>query len=395
MDKIQIENNILHIKRELNHGEAFGMNLLHNVVNPQKEEEAVDLYIKHEVHLVEASAYMSITPSIARYRLTGLQRGAEGQVIGKNHIIAKVSRPEVAEAFLSPAPDKLIKKLLTEGKITANEAELAKFLPMADDICVEADSGGHTDGGVAYAMMPTMIRLRDRMVKKYDYKKNVRIGSAGGIGTPDAVAAALMMGAEFIVTGSINECTVEAGVSDLAKDLLQQANIQDTDYAPAGDMFEMGAKVQVLKKGLFFPSRANKLYELYKHYNSLDEIEESTKKQIEERYFHRSFDSIFEECKKYYSSDDILKAQNNPKQKMAMVFRWYFGRTTRLAIDGDSEYKVDYQIHCGPALGSFNQWVLGTELENWRNRYVDKIGIMMMEEAAKVMNKRFSEYVIL
>jgi malonyl CoA-acyl carrier protein transacylase len=33
--------------------------------------------------------------------------------------------------------------------------------------------------------------------------------------------------------------------SATVKDLLQQINIQDTEYAPAGDMFELGARVQV------------------------------------------------------------------------------------------------------------------------------------------------------
>ncbi len=60
--------------------------------------------------------------------------------------------------------------------------------------------------------------------------------------------AAFMLGAEFILTGSINQCTVEAGTSDKVKDLLQQMNVQDTEYAPAGDSFQMGSKVQVLKR---------------------------------------------------------------------------------------------------------------------------------------------------
>ena len=72
-----------------------------------------------------------------------------------------------------------------------------------------------------------------------------------GIGTPEAAAAAFLLGAEFIGTGSINQCTVEAGTSDSVKDLLQEANVQDTSYAPAGDMFEAGARVQVLKKACF------------------------------------------------------------------------------------------------------------------------------------------------
>ncbi len=69
------------------------------------------------------------------------------------------------------------------------------------------------------------------MMKKYRYGKTVRIGAAGGIGTPEAAMAAFMLGADFIVTGSINQCTVEAATSGLVKDLLQQMNVQDTAYA--------------------------------------------------------------------------------------------------------------------------------------------------------------------
>src|SRR5262249_24592935 len=157
------------------------------------------------------------------------------------------------------------------------------------DICVEADSGGHTDGGVAYALMPAMIRLRDEMMAKYHYDKPIRVGAAGGIGTPESAAAAFIMGADFILTGSINQCSVEAGTSDAVKDILQGLNVQDKSYAPAGDMFELGAKVQVVRKGLFFPARANKLYDLYQRFNSIDEIDEKTQQQIQEKYFQRSF----------------------------------------------------------------------------------------------------------
>src|SRR3954462_15450892 len=100
-------------------------------------------------------------------------------------------------------------------------------------------------------------------MSKYRYQNKIRIGAAGGIGTPHAAAAAFILGADFILTGSINQCTVEAGTSAAAKDGLQELNVQDTDYAPAGDMFELGARVQVAKRGLFFPARANRLYELY------------------------------------------------------------------------------------------------------------------------------------
>lgn len=172
------------------------------------------------------------------------------------------------------------------------------------------------------------------------------------------------------------------------KDLLQEANVQDTSYAPAGDMFEAGARVQVLKKGLFFPARANKLFDLYRQYNSLDEIDEKTKTLIEDKYFQRSFEEVYEQLKRDKSPEQIAKAEQNPKHKMAMVFKWYFSHTTRLALEGKSESKIDYQIHCGPALGAFNQWVKGTPLENWRNRHVDLIGKQLMEETAGLLAQR-------
>ncbi|EGD48843.1 malonyl CoA-acyl carrier protein transacylase [Ruminiclostridium papyrosolvens DSM 2782] len=384
----QIEEAIKYIQKELSGGQAYGMNLLHNPNNPEKEEDIADLYIKYRVKNVEASAYMSITPALIKYRVQGLRRNPDGTVSGSNRIIAKVSRPEIAEIFLSPAPERIVDKMVQENRITREQAELLEEIPVADDLCVEADSGGHTDGGVAYALMPAMTKLRDEMTNRYGYRKKVRVGAAGGIGTPAAAAAAFILGADFILTGSVNQCTVEAGTSEAVKDLLQQMNVQDTEYTPAGDMFEIGAKVQVLRRGVFFPARANKLYELYRQYNSLDEIDEKNKKQIQKKYFKRSFEEIYEEVKQYCLPQEIENAERNQKQKMALIFRWYFGYATDLALNGTSGQQVDYQVLCGPALGAFNQWVKGTPLENWRNRHVDQIGEKLMNDTAELLNQR-------
>ncbi|QOS80433.1 ACP S-malonyltransferase [Paenibacillus sp. JNUCC31] len=388
----RIERSIQSIQKELSQGEAYGMNLLHNPSDPSAEEHTISLFLKYGIKNIEASAFMGIVPSLIIYRAKGLTETAFGGISIGNRIIAKLSRPEVAEAFLSPAPQRMVDKLVELNKITATEARLLSKVPMADDICVEADSGGHTDSGVAYALMPAITLLRDEMMKKYGYGKRIRVGAAGGIGTPVAAMAAFMLGADFIVTGSINQCTIEADTSDAAKDLLQEANVQDTAYAPAGDMFEIGAKVQVLKKGLFFPVRANKLYELYKQYNSIDEIDEKTKRLLQEKYFNRSFEEVYQEVLDYQPPQEIEKAERNTKHKMALIFRWYFGHSTRLAMSGQLEHKVDFQIHCGPALGSFNQWVKGTAMESWRNRHVDEIGITMMRETAALVNARINAF---
>ncbi|QHQ58892.1 ACP S-malonyltransferase [Bacillus velezensis] len=387
-----VEDAILSIQHELRDGGSFGINVVHNMKHTDSEEKMIDLLLKHGVQNLEASAFLTVTPALVRFRAKGLKRGAGGQIIARQRIIAKLSRPEVAEAFLSPAPDHILQKLAAENKITAEEASLMREIPVAHDICVEADSGGHTDGGVAYSLMPAIIRLRDDMMKKYRYGKTVRVGAAGGIGTPEAAMAAFMLGADFIVTGSINQCTVEAATSGLVKDLLQQMNVQDTAYAPAGDMFESGSKVQVLKKGLFFPTRASKLHELYQRHRSIEEIDEKTLRQIEEKYFKASVSSIYDKVKAHYSNEDISKAERTPKQKMALIFKWYFRQSSASAIKGDPDAKVDFQIHCGPALGAFNQWVKGTELESWKNRHADDIGMRLMEETASLLNQKLGSF---
>lgn len=387
----QVEEDLKYIQSNLNNGESYVMNLLCNLNDPAAEEATVDLFLRYGVTNVEAAAFMQITPAIAKFRAKGLSRTGDGSVEIVNKIIAKVSRPEVAQAFLVPCPERVINKLIGENKITQDEADMLKQVPMADDICVEADSGGHTDMGVAYALMPAMQRLRDDMMAQYKYKKKVRVGAAGGIGAPGSAAAAFIMGADFIVTGSINQCTVESGAHAMVKAMLQDINVQDTAYAPAGDMFEIGARVQVLRKGVFFPARANKLYELYTRHNSLDEIDEKTKKQLQEKYFKKTFDEIWNDTRNYFQTinpAEIQKAERNPKHKMALVFRWYFGYSTRAALNGDEKLKVDFQVHCGPAMGAFNQWVKGTELENWQNRFVDVIAEKLMQETASYLKDR-------
>ncbi len=391
----QVEQDIARIQRGLPHGEPYGANLLANYSNPQMEERTVDLLLQAGVCNVEAAAFMQMTPALVRYRLAGLERGPQGKTECRHRVVAKVSRPEVAEAFMRPPPQAMVMKLFQEGRITAQQAEWSRHIPMAHDICVEADSGGHTDGGNAMVLMPAMRGLRERMAAEFAYGEPICMGLGGGIGAPEAAAAAFMLGADFILTGSINQCTVEAGMSDDVKDMLQQMNVQDTDYAPAGDMFETGAQVQVLKRGVFFPVRANKLYALFTEYDSLQAIPERAARQIQDTYFKRSFDQVWLETKAYLRSQgqeaEIAKAEAHPKQKMARVFRWYFGYCTSLAFSGTKEERVNYQVQTGPALGAFNQWVKGSDLERWTDRHVDEIGIRLLAQTARYLARMAHE----
>jgi trans-AT polyketide synthase/acyltransferase/oxidoreductase domain-containing protein len=389
-----VERAVKNIRDALAPGEPGGVNLLHNILLPEMEEKTVELFFRYGVRHVEAAAFIHVTPALTLYRLRGLRRAASGEVVAPNRVLGKASRPEVAQQFLSPPPPEIVQSLLDAGKITRDEAEFASDVPLADDLCAEADSAGHTDRRVAYALLPAFLRLRDESMRRHGYVRQVRVGTGGGLGTPEAIAAAFMLGADFVLTGSINQCTVEAGTSDLVKELLASADIFDTDVTPAGDMFEIGAKVQVFKRGVLFPSRANKLYELYRRYDSLEQIDPATRAMLEAKYFRRSFEDVWAETKRFYAEAapaELERAEQNPKQKMAMIFRWYFVHTNRLALDGRAGDKLDFQIHCGPAMGAFNQWVKGTPYADWRNRHVDEIAALLMEGAARVTESRYAE----
>ena len=58
----------------------------------------------------------------------GIHRGPAGRIVCRNRIFAKISRPEVAERFMRPAPENILKRLVERGKLTAEEAELGRLI---------------------------------------------------------------------------------------------------------------------------------------------------------------------------------------------------------------------------------------------------------------------------
>ncbi len=382
----QIEKAIVTLKTRLG-DKPFCSNLIHSPNEKGQEQAVVDIYIRHGLQLVEASAYMALTLPVVRYRLHGIHRDSQGNIITPNNIIAKASRIEVAERWFSPAPEKFIKKLLEAGEISEEQAALAAAVPMAQDLTVEADSGGHTDNRPAITLIPTIIALRDRLQKKYDYKMTLRVGAAGGIATPASAAAAFSMGAAYIVTGTVNQACVESGSSDLVRQMLADARQADVAMAPAVDMFEMGVKLQVLKRGTMFAMRGNKLYELYRAYERIEDIPQKELESVEKSIFKASAEEIWQNTRSFFLERDpeqVQKAETDAKHKMALMFRWYLGLSSRWANAGEADRQVDYQVWCGPAMGAFNEWVKDTILDEPANRTVVSVALNIMYGAALV-----------
>jgi trans-AT polyketide synthase, acyltransferase and oxidoreductase domains len=201
------------------------------------------------------------------------------------------------------------------------------------------------------------------------------------------------MGAAYVVTGSVNQSCVEAGTSDAVRRMLAQAQQADIAMAPAADMFEMGVKVQVLKRGTLFAMRATKLYELYRAHESLDRLPETDRANLEKTIFRAPIAQIWQQTKEFFEKRDpsrIERAERDPKQKMALVFRWYLGMSSQWANQGDPARTVDYQIWCGPAMAAFNDWVRGTFLEHPENRRVATVALNILYGAAVLTRGRMA-----
>jgi PfaD family protein len=364
-------------------GPSWGANLIHSPHNPELENLIADLYLSHGVRRICVSAFMGLTPAVVCCSAKGLRRDPEGRIQRHHHIFAKLSRPEVAEAFMSPAPPALLEPLVREGKLDPDEAALAAHVPVAEDITAEADSGGHTDNRPLLALVPVLLALRDRLQERHRFPRPIRVGAAGGLGTPAAVASAFSLGAAYVVTGSVNQAAVESGLAEDGKRMLAEAGLADVMMAPCADMFELGVRVQVLRRGTMYGVRAQRLYDLYRSYDSLEMLPAEVRQRLESEILGATCDEVWSEVRHFFEARDPRELERaEHEHRRALVFRWYLGMASKWPVVGEARRRLDYQIWCGPAMGAFNDWVRGSFLQAQANRGVVQIALNLLEGAA-------------
>jgi PfaD family protein len=372
----QIERALDELTAALPHG-PWGANLIHTPDDPERERALVELYVRAGVRVVEASAFMDVAPSLVLLRAASV-REREGR---PGRLTIKLSNPHLARAFFAPPPAALLDRLVAAGSVTREQAEVAARHPLADDMTVEADSGGHTDNRPLVALLPAMLALR---LAAQPAAPRTQIGAAGGIGTPAAAAAAFALGADYVVTGSINQACVEAGTSAATKQMLA-GPAADVAMAPAADMFELGVQVQVLKSGTLFPMRARSLWRLYEAYESLDALPQADRARLERDLFKMPLEAAWDQTRAYLAERDpatLARAEADAKARMALTFRWYLGQSSRWATSGAPDRSADYQIWCGPAMAAFNAWTAGTRLEAPPARHAVDVADALMRGAA-------------
>lgn len=384
-----LEKAIVRLKSEAGNI-PYGFNLVFTGA-PEQEMAIVNLYLKHDIQLISAAGYLRLTIPLLYYRIKGIYQESDGTIICPNKIIAKTSRLEIAKQFLSPPTDKMLKQLVDKKMISKQEAILAKNIPVSADLTAEADSGGHTDNRAAISLLPSMIDLRDDLFKTFKYSTMPCIGLGGGISTPRSVAAAFTMGADYVLSGSINQSCTESGTSGTVKQMLANALQTDVIMAPSGNMFERGIKVQVLKRGSMFAQRSSRLYDIYTRFDSIEQIPDSIKNEIENKIFQNSIESEWQMTRDFFATYDpaqLETAENNPKRKMLLLFRSYLGKSSKWAINDDPARIKDFQIWCGPSMGAFNEWVKGSFLENPDNRQFATVAMNLLFGACIVIRRQ-------
>ena len=119
--------------------------------------------------------------------------------------------------------------------------------------------------------------------------------------------------------------------------------------------------------------------------NSIDEIPTVEREKLEKQIFRKTLEEVWQDTVTYFNQRDpeqITRAENNPKRKMALIFRSYLGLSSRWSNTGEKGREIDYQIWCGPAMGAFNNWVRDSYLADPNNRSVLDIANHIMIGAA-------------
>ncbi len=365
---------------------TWGANLIHSPQQPGMERDVVDLFLETGVKRVSASAFMQQSAEIVRYSALGLRRVGD-RIERDTHVFAKVSRVEVAEKFMAPAPDDILRELVASRAISLEQAELAACVPIAADITAESDSGGHTDNRPAAVLFSSLSETAGRIARQHGFDERViRIGLAGGIATPQAVAGAFQMGAAYVLSGSVNQPAIESGLSEVARQMLAEAGAADVMMAPAADMFEQGVDVQVLKRGTLFGLYAQRLHALYRSGATTENLSSDDRQWFEKR-LGQSVEAAWSSTVDYLQQSNpqaLASAQDDGNYRFALLCRRYLFMASQWARDGIFDRKVDYQIWCGPAMGAFNHWAKGSCLEALENRTVKQIAWNLLEGAAQI-----------
>ncbi|MEU4594511.1 acyltransferase domain-containing protein [Micromonospora aurantiaca (nom. illeg.)] len=311
------------------------------------ERALCDLYLAHDVRHVEVTGPLAVvSPQLVRFR--------HGD--GPRQVLVRAPDLATAVRFLRPADPATVRTLAAAGHLDGGAAGAAAREAVATDVAVERD---------AHALVPALVALRDREAP------GARIGVAG-VGTPAAVAAAFALGADFVVTTTVNQCTAEAATSDAAKDLLAALDVTDIREAPDPDLFELGARSPVAHRGTLFAARAEELYRMFLRYDRLADVGPRRLAELERTHFGRPLDEV---------RADLGVAGRDDRRVLASVCAAYCREATAAALRGTPGQRLNYRVPASTDVGAFNRLVAAEPLADWRARHAESVTERLLSEA--------------
>jgi trans-AT polyketide synthase/acyltransferase/oxidoreductase domain-containing protein len=340
-------------------------------LDPARAREIASLAAGAGVGHAVTDGWAGVSPRLVLWRFARGRTGA-----GPRRLLVRVTGSDQAEAFLRPAPAGVVAPLVRSGQLDPAEADEASRLPVATEICVQPEPGG---GTTASLLMSVLRATRDMSRSGEGREEPVPVG-VGGIGTAEEIASAVLLGAGFLLTGAINECTPQARTSDAVKDLLATVTMADTVLAPSAELFRLGGREHMVRKATLFPARAGRLYGLYLARGSLADLSPATRQLLESDYFGEPLDQV---------TRSIPGQEAEPR--LADLLARYFDLGTRAALAGRMREQLNWHVPCGPELGAFNLAAGRLGLADWHARDVDVVAERLTAAGAALLDQRLHD----
>lgn len=374
-----IESALREVKQD-----KLGVHITCDVLQPEYSDEKLQLIIKYNINRLQISGFQKPTEKLYEYRIHNIRQRENAS----DKLLVCVNNRKATEEFMKPIPKYFIQMQMQLGNIDSKEAEFLSKIPLCDDICIENDGLGVNHFG----WISSFKKLNHDMSESYGMKKRVRIGICGNIGNPQMLAVAFFSGADFVMTSTINQCTLEADTSERVKELLQEAKENDFLFAPTDNLFEFGEKKSILKKGTLYAVRAQKVYDIYLKYSSLEEIPDE-QEELLEYYFGISLEQMYQSIVRRVSNREKILIGEQPKYKLGVVLKEYLQLCFIQVKIGEKDWEINYGIEVGSELADMNRWLEGTDLETWKQRKVTIIAKRMMDEGADLLKKNCQLYI--
>jgi PfaD family protein len=384
----RIEQAIATIQSQLPAEAAFGMALPHEVTEPEFVSALLALYLRTNVRRISLSASTPIQAPLVRFRLSGLGETPNGAIVTPNHLFVKVTSEAEAASFMSPAPDALLEQLRQEGVLTPRQVELARRVPLAEDVTVEGDAGPYAERQPLSVLLPLVAQARQVARARCGDGAEIRIGAAGGLGTPEAIASAFALGADYVLTGSVNQASVEANTSESVKQLLAKA-VSPASVWLDDERAELFGHGPLLKHGTLFAARSRRLLELSNNVASVESLSARDRSFVEEKCFRQPLEAALAAARAHFTTaNGAASVANERDNPLRLLLRWYGELAADWARSGSSERQADFRVWCGPAMAAFNSWVHGSFLESVAARRVVEITENLLQGAAAVTRFR-------